>query len=298
VDTIARYTNEWKDAGGVAHAPFRAPRRIVSLVPSLTETVHRVGARAQLAGITAFCIWPGDLLKDPAIAKVGGTKKFSREKVLALQPDLVLVNLEENELEDIEFLKARVECYINGVRTVAEGLETLREIGALTGCLTEGDRLASEGEVLLGEIRRRTSARVKAGSPPRRVFYPIWRDPWMTVTRDTFIANHLRELGAITVPEFGAEAGTRYPQVTLEQVGAAHPEVVWLPSEPFHFKEPDATEIRAHSTLGRARVELVDGDPVCWFGGLQLEGLPYAYKKLWGEELTLGKGGGSAPAGS
>ncbi|MCW8131245.1 MAG: ABC transporter substrate-binding protein [Planctomycetota bacterium] len=281
----AHYSKTWTDAGGVPHDPARAQdrRRIVSLVPSLSETLCAAGGRARLAGITAFCIKPADLLKDPAIAKVGGTKKFSREKLLALQPDLVLVNLEENELEDIDFLKARVECYVNGVKTVRAGIETLREVAALTGAFETGDALAREAEAVLAKIETRVAARRAAGKAPRRVFYPIWRDPWMTVTGDTFIADHLRTLGAEAVPAYDLK--TRYPQTTLGEAAAAQPASVWLPSEPFHFQEKDAAEVRAAPGFERARVQLVDGDNVCWFGARQAEGLAYAYETLWGRPL-------------
>ena len=276
------YGVPWTDRGGVAHDSARAPqrRRIVSLVPSLTETLCAVGGRERLAGVTAFCIHPADILKDPRIEKVGGTKKFSREKLLALKPDLVLANLEENELDDIEFLKSRVECYINGPQTVTEGLETLREVGSLIGAFDTGDKLAREAENVLASIRKRVQARAAAGGKPLRVFYPIWRDPWMSVAEDTFIADHLRELGAEAVPAY--RGSTRYPEITLEEAAAAKPDVVWLPNEPYHFKEKDADEIKALKIFAGVRVELVDGDNVCWFGARQTEGLTYAYRQLWG----------------
>lgn len=283
MNSATRYNGTWTDAGGVSHDPSRAGqrRRIVSLVPSLTETLCAVGGRERLAGITAYCIRPADLLKDASIAKVGGTKKFSREKLLALQPDLVLVNLEENELEDIDFLKSRVECYVNGVKTVREGIETLREVGSLIGRFDTGDRLARAAERVLAEIEALVKVCTNSGQKPLRVFYPIWRDPWMTVAPDTFIADHLRTLGAEAVPACAQK--TRYPQVSLPDAAAAKPDIVWLPNEPYHFKEKDADEVRATKGLEHARVQLVDGDNVCWFGARQTEGLEYAYRTLWGK---------------
>jgi len=252
---------------------------MVSLVPSLTETLCAVGGRERLVGVTAFCIHPVDILKDPRIEKVGGTKKFSREKLLALKPDLVLANLEENELDALEFLKSRVECYINGPQTVAEGIETLREVGSLCDASERGDQLAREAEAVLVAIRQRVSERVTAGGNPLRIFYPIWRDPWMSVAEDTFIADHLRELGGVAVPEYRGH--TRYPVVTLAQAAASKPDVIWLPNEPFHFKEKDAAAIKSTRGFEHVRIELVDGDHVCWFGVRQTEGLAYAYRKLW-----------------
>jgi hypothetical protein len=106
----------------------------------------------------------------------------------------------------------------------------------------------------------------------------------MTVAPDTFIADHLRTLGAEAVPDCTQK--TRYPQIALPDAAAAKPDVVWLPNEPFHFKEKDAAEVRGTKGFERARVQLVDGDNVCWFGARQAEGLAYAYEILWGSALN------------
>lgn len=286
--TLDRYTQTWTDAGGVSHDPACAPApgRLVSLVPSLTESLCALGGRARLAGCTAFCVHPPDLLKDPRIVKVGGTKRFSREKLLALRPDLVLLNLEENELDDLEFLRLRVACYVNGVKTLEEGLESLRELGALIGAGERGDLLAREAEADLARARARVAERAQAGARPVRVFYPVWREPWMSVAPDTFIAAHLRTLGAQEVPCLPGRS--RYPVVTLAQVAEAGPDVLWLPSEPYAFKERDVRELHSAPGLERVPAELVDGEHLCWFGAHQIQGLPYAYRKLWGRGLTEG----------
>lgn len=284
-----RYRQPWADAGGVTHPPADQavpPERMVSLVPSLTECVVALGARDRLSGITAFCIRPADLLKDPALTKVGGTKKFSREKLMALKPGLVLVNLEENELDDIGWLRARVPCYINGVRTLDEGLETLRELGALLGRLDQGDAIAAACAADLAAARARLADFRARGGRPRRVCYPIWRDPWMIPGPDTFIARHFEALGAQLVPDLPGPS--RYPEMSLEQLAAARPDTIWLPDEPFKFQEADAAELRARPDLAGVPVRLVSGDEVCWFGVRQREGLPYAYRTLWGQGIDDG----------
>ena len=288
MEAQTRCTQEWTDAGGVAHEPFRSRerRRIVSLVPSLTESLCALGGRDQLVGCTAFCIRPPGLLTDPRILKVGGTKKFNREKLLSLKPDLVLLNLEENELEDIAFLRAQVECYVNGVKTVADGIESLRELGAFIGAHVRAEALAREAQEVLDRVRERVRERTTAGGRTVRVFYPIWRDPWMSVGSDTFIADHLRTLGAEEVPRVAG--ASRYPTVTLVQAAASGPDVVWLPSEPYAFKALDAQELLTMPGLERVPVELVNGDHVCWFGVRQTEGLAYAYRTLWRQDLEHG----------
>jgi len=279
------YSQGWTDAGGVTHAPVDAgsyrPRRIVSLVPSLTETLCAVASRPHLVGCTAFCIFPEGLLQDPAITIVGGTKTVLRERLLALNPDLLLLNLEENTLEDIDFFKARVKCYINGVRTLEEGIATIKELGALTGTLPAAEPLAMQARKILDAIRARVKAREASGGAAPRIFYPIWREPWMSINADTFIHDQLQACGALNI--FGASAA-RYPTVTLEQVAAGAPDVIWLPSEPYLFKEKHRAEFENLTGLPAAqnqRVELVNGDNVCWFGVRQIEGMEYTFERLW-----------------
>jgi ABC-type Fe3+-hydroxamate transport system substrate-binding protein len=285
-----KYQQTWADAGGVAHDGRDAHRhqRIVSLVPSLTETLCAVGAKEKLAGCTAFCIKPGGLLKDPAITLVGGTKTVKRERLLALRPDLLLLNLEENTLEDIDYFKSRVECYVNGVKTVAQGIETLREVGALAGSLELGDSLARKAEDVLIQVTQRVVERTASGGRPPGVFYPIWREPWMTINGDTFIDSHIKTCGGTNV---FAHLSARYPAVSPDEIRAAEPEIVWLPSEPYIFKQKHVEEIQ--NLLGGAesqnrRVELVDGDNICWFGARQAEGLAYTFRQLWKMDLDAG----------
>jgi len=265
-------SSDFTDRGGVVHSATDAERRrrIVSLVPSLTETLCEVGGRARLMGCTAFCIRPKDVLKDPSVIKVGGTKTVNRERVMALNPDLLLVNLEENELADIDFFKARVECYVNGVKTVAEGIHSIREVAMLIGTPDKAEEFAGRAELALAKLIQQSKDKT-----PRRLFYPIWKDPWMSINRDTFIHDHLRLCGAENIFSGAPE---RYPVITLEQVRAANPEIVWLPSEPFVFKQKHAPELAA--LLPNARIELVDGDNVCWFGTRQIEGMEYTGRQM------------------
>ncbi|HYG75320.1 MAG TPA: helical backbone metal receptor [Planctomycetota bacterium] len=277
------HTKIWTDAGGMRHDPQEAPKRqrVVSLVPSLTETLCAVGGQPRLVGCTAFCIHPPGLLKNPAITVVGGTKTVLRDKLLALKPDLLLLNLEENTLEDIDYFKSRVECYVNGVKTVQHGINTIRELGSLIGTDSFAEPLARRAEETLAAVRAQVAA---LNTAPPKLFYAIWREPWMTINADTFIHDHLKICGA--QPLFGEKA-SRYPEVTLEELEAAAPEIVWLPSEPYVFKQKHVEEIRKLSSLPASqngRIELVNGDNVCWFGVRQIEGLAYTFASLWKTE--------------
>jgi iron complex transport system substrate-binding protein len=290
MNKLDRYRESFTDAGGVLHdcRDGNRRRRVVSLVPSLTETFCAVGGKDRLVGCTAFCIYPKGLLKDPAIVKIGGTKTVLREKLLALNPDLILCNLEENTLEDIDFFKSRVECYINGVKTVEDGIESIREVAALIGTHEKFETLATEIEAKLTEIKRESAERLKSRPRPR-LLYLIWREPWMAVNGDTFISHHLSTCGAEDVFQKRTE---RYPVVTVDEIREATPEIVWLPSEPYIFKEKHVEEIRKLGVLPatpNTRVELVDGEAVCWFGVRQLMGLPYTFAKLWQAEPAQNK---------
>jgi len=271
-------TDTWRDAGGVEHDRREAERhrRIVSLVPSLTETICAVGGRSRLVGCTAFCTRPPDLLKAADVVTLGGTKTVMRERLLALNPNLVLLNLEENRLEDIEFFKSRVECYINGVKTVEDGIATIRELGALISDCSAGFQpavvLAQEATAVLQRIKQEAAGR----QSPRKIFYAIWREPWMSVNRDTFIHSQLSLCGAQNV---FADAPQRYPEVTLGQIRAEAPDMIWLPSEPYRFKQKHVDELRRELAF-TGRIELVDGDNVCWFGARQIEGMAYTRRML------------------
>jgi len=274
---------DWNDAGRVRHAPSRVieRRRIVSLVPSLTETLCAVGGQSRLVGCTAFCVHPNGLLKDPAVTVVGGTKTVLREKILALKPDLILMNLEENTQEDIDFFQSRVECYVDGTRTLEEGLDTILKLGALLGVREPAKALYNQGMEGIKSIEARVALLVKSGRPRPAIFYAIWRDPWMSINCDTFIHEMLTRSGARNV---FANWSERYPVVSFNDILSAAPDIMWLASEPYGFQEKHRAEWLNLPGLPAAqtgRVECIDGEQVCWFGVRQIAGLEYTFRSLW-----------------
>jgi ABC-type Fe3+-hydroxamate transport system substrate-binding protein len=256
-------------------------QRIVSLVPSLTETLCSIGGRERLVGCTAFCVHPDGLLKDSRICKVGGTKTVLRDKLLALNPDLILMNLEENTLEDIAFFRDRVECYIDGTKTLEDGLQSIVHLGALIGAAAKAQELYAQGCEALAKVSDSQDRAQKEGRSAPTVFYAIWREPWMTINRDTFIRDMLTRCGARNVFDDHAK---RYPEVSWDDIHAAQPDIVWLSSEPYRFKEKHLAEWSNPESAGKAqikRVELVDGEQVCWFGVRQIAGMEYTFDRLW-----------------
>jgi len=248
------------DASGAAVAPPAEPRRIVSLVPSLTELVFALGLGERLTGCTIFCTQPPDGVAGKT--RVGGEKDPKLDVIRALDADLVLANIEENRREDVDALRAGgIAVYVVYPRTVEAGIRLAAELGLVLGAPAPGRALA---ERLLEDLARVRAAR--AGRPATRVFCPIWRRPYMTVSADTYVHDMLRECGGDNV---FAGAARRYPEVTLDEVAAAAPEVVLLPDEPYRFRavhREDFAAFPAMPAVRDGRLPLIDGKLLSWYG--------------------------------
>lgn len=239
------------------------PRRVVSLVPSTTESVCVLGAGEALVGCTRYCTEPP--VDVERAVRVGGTKNPGREAVAALRPDLVLANAEENRLEDIAWLSDRFPVLVQTPRTVAEAAAALRALAQRLGVLP------SAVPFLLRIEAELTAAAVDAlDAAPLRVFYAIWRKPWMSIGADTFVHDVLQRVGATNVC---ATLPGRYPEVTTDDVIAAGVDVVLLPSEPWVFDAAQRDELVVARAFGAAQVELCDGRDACWHGVRMAGGL-------------------------
>jgi iron complex transport system substrate-binding protein len=236
-----------------------AKSRIVSLCPSITETLIDFGLAEQIVGVTKFCIHPADVVA--RLPKVGGTKDPDLDLILAARPDLVLLNEEENRREDFEALTAKgVPVETSLPKRVTDVPAELRRLGDLTGATEIAERRAVELEARI--------AALEADEKPGFTYaYLIWRDPWMSVNDDTYVADLLGRAGGINV--FG-DAPDRYPAVTLDDLRAKHPDVVFLPDEPFPFKAKHQAELAVE---GLDRTRLVSGDDCCWHGVRSIRGV-------------------------
>ncbi len=226
-----------------------APRRIVSLVPSLTETLAALGLDAETVGLTRFCVHPAGWKTRKAI--VGGTKNVDVARVRALAPDLVVANREENVREQVEAIEAFAPVLLTDIAMVDGALAAIRTLGAATGRDAEADALARDIAAALGAI---------PPAEPLRAVYLIWRDPWMTVGGDTFIHAMLEAAGFVNA--FGDR--TRYPVVTPDAIAAARPDLLLLSSEPYPFADRHVGE--AQALAPGARVALADGEAFSWYG--------------------------------
>lgn len=235
------------------------PRRIVCLVPSLTETLFAIGAGPRVVAVTRYCEEPAAAVA--ALPKVGGTKNPDVAAIAALAPDLVVLNAEENRREDFEALAALgLPCFVTEPKSVDDGIRMIARLGALVGC--------EAALALAAEQERRVRVTVAAigAARPVRYFCPIWRKPWMAFNADTYAHDVLAVAGGANVC---AGDSLRYPTVALEAVAAAAPEVVLLPDEPYRFTardRPALAPLADTPALRSGRVHLVDGKALAWYG--------------------------------
>ncbi len=236
-----------------------SPRRIVSLVPSLTEALFALGLGERLVGVTEWCVHPAEGVA--ALPKLGGTKNPDLRAIEKLRPDLVIANREENTRGAVERLeRAGLRVWVTYPRTVREAAALLRELSAL-----------GAPEAAIAEVVKPVEAAIAeaaAARPERRVriFCPIWKNPWMAVGEDTYAHDLLTLCGAENV--FASHRERRYPRVTLEDVVAAGPEVVVLPDEPYAFGPSDVAELAALElpAARQGRIHLIDGTLISWYG--------------------------------
>lgn len=213
--------------------------RVVSLVPSATESLLAMGVTP--VSVTRFCEQPG-------LATVGGTKDPDLAAIVALAPDLVVMDEEENRAEDAAALRAAgVRLHVTAVRAIADVAATLDALAEAVGVVPTSPRL----HPLPGGFPRKDRRR-------RRAFVPIWRRPWMTVNADTYGSSVLDTIG---VDNVFADADDRYPEVTLDEARARRPDLVVAPSEPYPFGGRHVPELAAV-----APVALVDGRDLFWWG--------------------------------
>jgi ABC-type Fe3+-hydroxamate transport system substrate-binding protein len=255
------------DASGVEVTLPRAPRRIVSLIPSTTELLCRLGLADALVGVTVYCREPAAVVRSKT--RVGGEKDPDLDRIRGLAPDLVIANVEENVREHVEALRrSGITVWVTYPRSIAGTLGMIRELGGLTGAGREAAALAGEIEPRLEEARAAAARR-----PPVTVFYPVWRDPYMTIGADTYAHEVLAVCGGANV---FADRAERYPAVTLEEVAARRPAVILLPDEPFRFRRVHLADFAAFPEVPAVRdgrIHLVDGKLCTWHGPRLAEAL-------------------------
>jgi ABC-type Fe3+-hydroxamate transport system substrate-binding protein len=236
------------------------PRRIVSLVPSLTEALFVFGVGKAVVGVTDFCVEPRKAVAGKT--KVGGTKTLDVTQVQALRPNLVVASAEENRKEDIQaLLQAGLPVFVTLPTTVGGAIDLLEQLAAMTGAVEVGARVVAEAREALAEVEASNE-----GRQPVRTFCPIWRNPWMTVGPGTYMHDFITVCGGDNL--FGLRH-ERYPRVQLSEMAERDPEVVLLPDEPYRFERKHVSEISAFrevSAVRTGRIYVVEGKHLCWYG--------------------------------
>ncbi len=233
--------------------------RIVSLVPSITELVCELGLTDQLVGRTGFCIHPKEALK--RIPKVGGTKSVNLRRIRELAPTHVIVNVDENTKEAADALAKFVpNVIVTHPLAPLDNLALYRQIGNAFDVQDRAEVLCARFENEYNTIKGRSFK-------PRKVLYLIWKDPWMTVSRDTYVSRMLALFGLETLP---ALIDTRYPK--LKDLHVESTEMILLSTEPYRFREKDREELQQQMRLP---VHLINGEMTSWYGPRAIEGLGY-----------------------
>jgi ABC-type Fe3+-hydroxamate transport system substrate-binding protein len=266
-----------------------SPLRIVSLVPSITELIVDMGLGDYLVGRTGFCIHPAAAVRH--IPKVGGTKAVNVDKIRALAPTHVVVNVDENEKPMVEALR---QWGVQLVITHPQGPEdnialidqllaafinqvTINSIAA-SAIIQRATALKEQISTRLAALRAH-QAQSCAPWPGQRVLYLIWQDPWMTVARDTYISRMLDLIGWQTWPAvLGGDGITtpgagRYPVVHGDELWLTCIDRVLLSSEPYNFGANHVTLVQ--HWLPHTKVQLVDGEMLSWYGSRAIQGLDY-----------------------
>ena len=244
-------------------------RRIISLVPSQTELLHYLGLEAETIGITKFCVHPIQWYRNKI--RVGGTKQVNVQKIIELDPDLIIGNKEENVQLQIEGLAAHFPVWVTDVNNLEEALVMISEIGQLTG-------KQQQAQFLVEEIESSFSTLIHSPSIPS--CYLIWKDPYMAVGSDTFSNAMMIQAGFQNV--FSDKA--RYPEVNTGDILAAKPRLVLLSSEPYPFLQKHIEEMQQH--LPGIKCMLVDGEMFSWYGSRLLQAPAY-FKEIFSEAIVL-----------
>ena len=241
------------------------PTRIVSLVPSVTELLFDLGAGDRVVAVSRYCSEPAHALA--SLLRVGGQKDPDVAGLLALAPDLVLAVKEENLARDIASIeRAGVPVYVADVRSLEDAVALVGEIcDVVDGEARAADAIRTRVQAGIAEARR------LAAGLSVRLFCPVWRDPLIGISSDTFMGDLLAACGAELVLAGRPQDhhGHRYPKVTLAELRAARPDAILLPTEPYPFTERDVAEL---SSIAPAAI--IDGKLLQWYGA-RTAGIPH-----------------------
>lgn len=270
------------DALGRIHARVGEgePCRIVSLVPSITELLCSIGLSSRMVGRTGFCIHPEQVVD--SIPKIGGTKDVNIEKIRRLAPTHLVVNIDENEKPTVDTLSSFIpNVIVTHPLSPLDNPPLFRLLGGIFSCENQAESLCSQFEGALASLQQRLllhqASQRQARAQPNRVLYCIWRDPWMTVSSDTYIARMLELIGW---QHWASDSLARYPVFQWNEALLENIDEVLLSSEPYRFTDQNVDALERQ--IGKP-VRLIDGEMLSWYGNRSILGLDYL-AKLIGEK--------------
>lgn len=240
------------------------PKKIISLVPSITELLHYLELEEEVLAITKFCMHPVDWFRNKP--KIGGTKNIHLKRIRELQPDLIIASKEENEKEQVEELaNAGFNIWLTDIKNAQDAFDMIRDIGTITGKTAAAKKLLNELKKEFGRLPDQSTG-IKTA-------YLIWRNPYMTIGGDSFIHDMLQHCGLENV--FGH--CRRYPKITTDDIRATNCKLVLLSTEPYPFKEKHVYELQQQ--LPGIQVMLADGEMFSWYGSRMLQ-MPQYFLRL------------------
>lgn len=248
----------FKDQLGQHIELTQIPKRIISLVPSQSELLWDLGLRDELIGITKFCIHPNEMFKFKD--RVGGTKTLDIHKIRSLKPDLIIGNKEENEYAQIKELQNEFPVWMSDIYNLNDAYNMISDIGKLVNKKNEATRLVSNIQKSFSVIKKYN----------KTVLYLIWKNPFMAAGNSTFIGDVLNQMGLINSLK---SSDLRYPELTMDEIKNLNPNLIFLSSEPFPFKESHINELK--QLVPNATVKLVDGELFSWYGSRLLKSVEY-----------------------
>lgn len=264
------------DAANTAHqriAPGDSPR-IVCLVPSLTELLCELGLAGWLVGRTGYCVHPAATVA--TIPKVGGTKSVNIGKIRKLAPTHLVVNIDENEKPTVQALAEFIpHVIVTHPLSPLDNPGLYRLLGGIFGAEGRAEALCAQFDAALTAIQSDmppASASADPAAPQKTILYCIWKDPWMTISRDTYIARMLQLIGWRHTALPDQETGQRYPKFHWSPALLAEVDEVLLSSEPYRFTDEHVDALERQ--VGKP-VRLVDGEMLSWYGSRAIAGLRY-----------------------
>lgn len=252
------------DQIGNEHKFDSIPARIVSLVPSQTELLCDLGLENNLIGITKFCVHPNHLLKSKTI--IGGTKTVNYEKIRLLNPDIIIANKEENSLEIVTELSKICTVWVTNILSLVDNVRMISDFGLLFNKQIEAQKWIENIETARIDFELFIDQKTF-----KNVAYFIWANPYMVAAKGTFI----NELLGINKLKNVYQNLNRYPEISIEEIEQYAPEMLFLSSEPFPFKEKHKNEIQKFTD---AKIILVDGEYFSWHGSRILKAFAYFHK--------------------